>query len=219
MSVLDVVRALRKANRDVGAKTVEQAGIEFVLRGLGFLRGMEDVENTPVGYLTPQGFQPVAGMSGSMGSLGAEPSPRDKGHRPLLVRDLGRVSMGPAFRRGAMADDRGEVVGGVVVMRFGANPREVAQAVHKELNKLNDPEAGVLPDGVKIRPFYDRTGLIDATVATLETAVKLELWITLAVVLLFLLHLRTSVIVAAGVPVAVLLTLGMMKASASRRTS
>ena len=74
------------------------------------------------------------------------------------------VRIGPAFRRGALADDRMEQVGGVVVMRFGANPRDVIARIRKAVQRMNDPANGVLPDGVRIVPFYDRTQLIDETV-------------------------------------------------------
>ena len=227
VGILDVARAIRRANVDVGAKTIEQAGAEYVLRGVGFIEGIQDIEDTAVGYMTARGFVPVSGVMGmgggmspgTMGMPGPEPRglPAEDGalsgapidlertHRPLLVRDVARVELGPEFRRGALADERGEVVGGVVVMRFGENPRDVIARVHEAILRLNDPANGLLPAGVRITPFYDRTLLIDETVETLETALIHELWITVAVVILFMLHLRSSLIVAAGVPLAVLL--------------
>lgn len=215
-SVLDVSRAIRRANLDVGAKTIEHAGTEFVLRGLGFIRGLEDLERVPVGYMGPAGFQPAAGAASmSMGGSGRDlltpPEDAPRAHRPLFVRDVAQISLGPEFRRGALADGAGELVGGVVVMRFGENPREVIGRVRERILAMNDPESGFLPEGVRIRPFYDRTSLIDETVETLEIALAHELWITLLVVGVFLLHLRSSLIVAAGLPLAVLLSFALME--------
>ncbi|MHC4931417.1 MAG: efflux RND transporter permease subunit [Planctomycetota bacterium] len=211
VGLMDVVRATRESNLDVGAKTIEAAGMEYVVRGLGFLKNRRDIEESVVGLTTKRGFVPAAGMG--MRPMGESresgdailPSTEELPHTPLRVRDVGDVRIGPAFRRGALADHRAEQVGGVVVMRFGANPREVIAGVRAAVLRMNDPASGVLPEGVKIVPFYDRTQLIDETVHTLETALLHELWITIAVVLLFLLHLRSSLIIAASLPIAVLM--------------
>ncbi|MEN8150122.1 MAG: efflux RND transporter permease subunit [Planctomycetota bacterium] len=185
VGVLDVVRALRESNFDVGAKTIETAGMESIVRGLGFLTGIGDIEEVVVA---------------------TDP------HTPVRVRDVADVGIGPAFRRGALADHRREQVGGVVTMRFGANPRDVIRGVRERVLFLNDPANGLLPEGVRVIPFYDRTQLIDETVATLEHALMLELWITILVVVLFLLHLRSSLIIAATLPIAVLLSFIAMSA-------
>jgi len=213
VTVQDVVRAIRTSNYDVGAKTVEAGGMENIVRGLGFLRSRQDIEETVVGLATTRGEHGTMRMTG-----GATPAPRGAGrpyvllppveemtHSPILVRDVADVRIGPAFRRGALADDRTEQVGGVVVMRFGANPRDVAAGVREAVLRMNDPASGILPEGVRVSPFYDRTQLINETIDTLETALVQELWITVAVVLLFLLHLRSSLIIAATLPIAVLL--------------
>jgi len=185
VGIMDVVRALRTSNFDVGAKTIEAAGMESIVRGLGFLTGVEDIEEVVVGTAS---------------------------HTPVRVRDVADVRIGPAFRRGALADHRTEQVGGVVAMRFGANPRDVIRGVREKVLALNDPANGALPDGVRVIPFYDRTQLIDETVATLEHSLFLELWITILVVVLFLLHLRSSLIIAATLPIAVLLSFIAMQA-------
>jgi Cu(I)/Ag(I) efflux system membrane protein CusA/SilA len=186
VSVLAVKRAIREGNLDVGAKTIESAGMESIVRGIGFLKSVEDIEEVVV-------------------RAGAD-------HSPVRVRDIGEVRIGPAFRRGALADHRTEQTGGVVVMRFGANPREVIRGVRDAILRLNDPANGALPEGVRIAPFYDRTQLIDETVETLEHALLLELWITILVVVLFLLHLRSSLIIAATLPIAVLMSFIAMEA-------
>jgi Cu(I)/Ag(I) efflux system membrane protein CusA/SilA len=205
VGLMDVVRALRTTNRDVGAKTIESSGLEYVVRGLGFIEDVHDIEETVVGVTTRQGFVPAAGRAMRSGASSTATRDETLPHSPLRVRDVAEVRIGPAFRRGALADDRAERVGGVVVMRFGANPREVIERVREAVRRLNDPANGMLPAGVRIQPFYDRTQLIDETVETLESALLQELWITVLVVVLFLLHLRSSLIIAATLPVAVLL--------------
>jgi len=226
VGVMDVVRAIRGSNIDVGAKTIEAAGMEYIVRGLGFLKGIHDVEEVVVGVATPKGFVPAASMGSMAAALGGsrssamdmegpppirgegDPAPSlpvhaDLPHTPVRVKDVASVTVGPAFRRGVLADERGERAGGVVTMRFGANPREVIAALRERVLALN--ASGTLPEGVRITPFYDRTQLIEETVATLEEALIDELWITVLVVVIFLLHLRSSLIIAATLPIAVLM--------------
>lgn len=175
-----VMEAVERGNIDVGAKTIETAGMELAIRGLGFIKRVEDVESLVVD---------------------------SRGGVPIFVRDVGTVSLGPDFRRGALADHRGERVGGVVTMRYGANPKDVIAGLKAKLAEL-EPS---LP-GVRVTPFYDRTQLVDETLGTLTEALAQELLITLCVVVLFLLHLRTSLIVAATLPLAVLLAFIGMRA-------
>ncbi len=175
-----VTSAIRKSNIDVGAKTVEVGGMEYIVRGRGFLGAgqepadaIEDIEDTVV---------------------------ESRDGIPLRIRDLGRVQLGPEFRRGAIDLNGTEAVGGVVVMRFGENPREVIDRVKEKIEQL-EPSL----EGVKIRIIYDRTGLINETISTLTTALSQQVVITAVVILLFLLHLRASVVVAFTLPVAVLM--------------
>tara|TARA_R110002072_G_scaffold302603_1_gene486651 strand:- start:112110 stop:115595 length:3486 start_codon:yes stop_codon:yes gene_type:complete len=174
-----LIEAVRKSNIDVGAKTVESGGMEFIIRGRGFIgagkdsaQAVEDIENTVV---------------------------RTRGGIPLRVRDLGHVQLGPEFRRGAIDLNGTEAVGGVVVMRFGENPREVIDRVKAKIKQIEPALSGV-----KIRTIYDRTGLINETITTLTEALSQQLVITAVVILLFLLHLRASLVVAITLPVAVL---------------
>jgi len=192
VGLMDVVAALKASNLDVGAKTIEAAGLEYVVRGLGFLKGRGDIEETVVKVRK-------AAMSGAAPGM-------PMAHAPVRVRDVADVSIGPAFRRSALADGRTELVGGVVVMRFGGNPGDVIARVREAVLRINDPKNGILPEGVRVVPFYDRTQLIEATVQTLEHALSQELWITIAVVAIFLLHIRSSLIIAATLPIAVLLS-------------
>ncbi|MCO6455706.1 MAG: efflux RND transporter permease subunit [Pirellulaceae bacterium] len=181
-----LIRAIRESNLDVGAKTVESGGMEFVIRGRGFIgasggteQAVADIESTVV--LSRQGI-------------------------PVRVRDLGDVQLGPDFRRGALDLNGAETVGGVVVMRFGENPRAVIDRVRQKIEQL-EPSL----QGVKIHAIYDRTGLIDETIATLTGALREELLITLVVIVLFLLHVRASLVVAVTLPLAVLLTFIAMR--------
>lgn len=175
-----LVDAVRASNMDVGAKTVESGGMEFIIRGRGFIgsdqdvdSAIEDIEQTVV---------------------------RTRDGVPLRIRDVGRVQLGPGFRRGAIDLNGAEAVGGVVVMRFGENPREVLDRVKDKIQQI---EPGL--SGVKIRTIYDRTGLIDETIGTLTTALTQQVAITAVVIMLFLLHLRASLVVAVTLPLAVLL--------------
>ncbi|MCC6464914.1 MAG: efflux RND transporter permease subunit, partial [Planctomycetes bacterium] len=127
-----VVQGVRNSNLDVGAKVIEEGGIEFVIRGVGFIKQVADLEQVVL---------------------------KNDGHTPVLLRDVARVQLGPEFRRGALADQHGEKVGGVVTIRYGANPQQVIENVKAELAKLEP----ALPEGVTITPFYDRTKLIDQT--------------------------------------------------------
>ncbi|QDT67915.1 Cation efflux system protein CusA [Planctomycetes bacterium MalM25] len=181
-----VMMAVKGSNVDVGAKTIESSGMEFIVRGKGFLgtggdtaKAVRDIEETVI---------------------------EQRDGVPLRIRDVARVQLGPDFRRGALDYNGGEAVGGVVVMRYGENPREVIDRVKARIEQL-EPSL----EGVSIKGVYDRTGLIDETVGTLTKALQEEVLITAVVILLFLLHIRSSLIVAATLPVAVLLSFIAMK--------
>ncbi|MCH8045115.1 MAG: efflux RND transporter permease subunit [Planctomycetes bacterium] len=175
-----VIAAVRDSNIDVGAKTVESSGMEFIVRGKGFIGSDQD----PAKTLTEIEETVVVSRAGI----------------PVRIRDVAGVQIGPDFRRGALDWNGTEAVGGVVVMRHGENPREVIQRVRKKIETL-EPSLG----GVKIHGIYDRTVLIDETVGTLASALGQEIIITMVVILLFLLHVRASIVVATTLPVAVLM--------------
>lgn len=175
-----VISAVKDSNIDVGAKTVESGGMEYVIRGRGFIgqnkdvqQSLADIEKTVV--LSREGV-------------------------PVRIRDLGQVQLGPDYRSGAIDLNGTEAVGGVVVMRFGENPREVIRRVREKIEQI---EPGL--QGVKVVPVYDRTGLINETVETLTESLREELVITAVVIVLFLLHVRASIIVAVTLPMAVLM--------------
>ncbi|MHC5012637.1 MAG: efflux RND transporter permease subunit, partial [Planctomycetota bacterium] len=179
VSLAQVAEAVRRSNLDVGAKVVEEEGVEYVLRGVGFVKRLRDLEETVV---------------------------VETDHVPIRIRDVGTVTLGPAFRRGALADERGEVVGGVVTMRYGANPLDVIDRVKVAMERLRPS----LPENVVIRPFYDRTLLIHQTQDTLIETLQFEVAITVIVILLFLLHIRSSLLVAITLPSAVLISFAAM---------
>ncbi|HBE68643.1 MAG TPA: cation transporter [Planctomycetaceae bacterium] len=181
-----VMMSVKSSNMDVGAKTLETTGMEFILRGKGFLgtdgdraKALRDLEDTVV---------------------------EQRDGVPVRIRDLATVQLGPDFRRGALDFNGAEAVGGVVVMRYGENPRDVVSRVHEKIAQLEPALSGVT-----IRSVYDRTGLIDETMATLTDALMEEVLITSAVILLFLLNIRSSFIVAICLPVAVLISFVAMR--------
>jgi copper/silver efflux system protein len=180
-----LVAAVRQSNIDVGAKAVESGGMEFIVRGRGFLGGGDPQDTVP-------DIEETVVMS------------RDG--VPIRVRDLGTVQVGPEFRRGAIDLNGAEAVGGIVVMRFGENPRKVIDAVKSRMASL-EPSLG----GVTFEVVYDRTELINETIATLTEALQGEVIITVVVVLLFLLHIRGSIVVAVTLPIAVLMTFVAMR--------
>jgi Cu(I)/Ag(I) efflux system membrane protein CusA/SilA len=181
-----VIDAVRASNIDVGAKTVESGGMEFIVRGKGFIGSgkteqetLQQIEDTVV--LTRDGV-------------------------PVRVRDLAQVQTGPAFRDGALDFNGQEAVGGIVVMRYRENPRDVIQRVTQKIESLQS-ELG----GIKIHGIYDRTLLIDETVATLSGSIAQETLITIVVMVMFLLHVRASIVIAITLPMAVLMSFIGMK--------
>jgi Cu(I)/Ag(I) efflux system membrane protein CusA/SilA len=185
----DVFQAVRMSNVDVGARTIEINRVEYVVRGLGFLRSVDDLEQVVVKVVD---------------------------NVPVTVRDVGKVSMGPALRRGVLDKDGAEAVGGVVVVRYGDNPLQVIRNVHARIEEIS---AGLpsktLADGtvskVTVVPFYDRSGLIRETLGTLNTAISHEVLVTVLVVLVMVTHLATSLLVSAVLPLAILMAFIAMK--------
>ena len=174
VKLAEVITAVKRSNLDVGAKVVQDSGMEFLVRGVGFIKTVEDVENIVI---------------------------RARDGVPLTVKNVAHVHLGPDFRRGALDKEGAETVGGVVVMRYGDNPQKVIRGVKSKIDEI----VPALPPGVRIVTFYDRTGLIKETMGTLKKALSHEIIITIVVILLFLLHVRSSIIVATTLPLAVLL--------------
>ena len=189
VSLAQVFRAVQRSNADVGARTIEVNRVEYVIRGVGFLRSLEDIEDTVIAVRDNVGVR---------------------------IRDIAHVGLGPALRRGALDKGGAEAVGGVVVVRFGANPLEVIQRVKAKIAEITPglPQR-VLEDGtrshVAIVPFYDRTGLIHETLGTLEQALRLEILVAVLVVVVMVRHVRSSGLIAATLPLAVLMAFIGMK--------
>ncbi|MEO7474386.1 MAG: CusA/CzcA family heavy metal efflux RND transporter [Gemmatimonadales bacterium] len=178
-----IADAVRGANQDVGARTIEVAGSDYAIRGRGYFRGVEDIGNVAVG-------------SGRQG-------------RPIRVSDVAQVTIGPDLRIGiAERNGRGEAVGGVVVMRFGANALDVTNRVKAKLAEL----APSLPPGVRVVTTYDRSELIDHSIDTLKRTLLEESVIVALVCLVFLLHARSALVAIATLP------LGIMAALAATRS-
>ncbi|MCK6620128.1 MAG: efflux RND transporter permease subunit [Calditrichaceae bacterium] len=184
VSLEEVFQAVKMSNLDVGARTIEVNRVEYIIRGVGFVKQIEDIENSVV---------------------------KVNDNVPIYVRNLGRVTLGPALREGALDKGGAEAVGGVVVVRYGANPLEAIKNVKKKIAEITPglPQKQ-LPGGtlskVAIVPFYDRTGLIYETLGTLNSALLEEILVTVIVVILMLLHLRSSLLISGLLPLAVLLT-------------
>ena len=177
-----VVDAVRGANQDVGARTVEVAGADYAIRGLGYFRGVEDIAKVAVG----------AGTGG----------------RPVRVGDVARVTIGPDLRLGiAELNGQGEAVGGVVVMRYGENALRVINAVKHRIAEI----APTLPAGVRIVPTYDRSDLIQGSIKTLWRTLIEESIIVGLVCVLFLLHARSALVALATLPLGILIALAVIR--------
>ncbi|MFW5653265.1 MAG: efflux RND transporter permease subunit, partial [Planctomycetota bacterium] len=189
VSLSMVLNAVRRSNVDVSARTIEVNRAEYVIRGVGRIDSLEDIEQIPVGL-------------------------RDD--TPILLADIATVSHGPALRRGALTKAGAEAVGGVVVVRYGENPMAVIERVKAEIEAIGPGlPTKVLADGtlsrVTIVPFYDRTHLINETLGTLESAIVQQILVTLAVVVLMVMHLRSSLLISSMLPLTVLMTFIGMK--------
>lgn len=185
----NVFEAVRMSNIDVGARTIEINRVEYVIRGIGFIKSLTDIEDTVV---------------------------RVTENLPIRIRDVARVTAGPSLRRGLLDKGGAEVVGGVVVVRYAANPLEAIKNVKDKIREISPGlPAKTLPDGtvakVTIVPFYDRTGLILETLGTLNTALVQQIMVTVIVVVFSLLHLRSSILISGLLPLAVLMCFIGMK--------
>jgi len=184
-----VINAIRTSNNDVGGREIEITGTEHLVRGLGYIKSLKDIEVIPVGT--------------------------NGNGTPILIRDLGTVALGPDLRRGiATLDNKGEVVGGIVVMRYGENALNVIHAVKAKLKEIKPS----LPPGVKIVPTYDRSDLIVRAIETLRRTLTEELVIVSVVILIFLWHIPSAIIPILTIPIAIILSfipMDMMRVTAN----
>jgi copper/silver efflux system protein len=189
VTLAQVAGAVKGSNLDVGARTIEVNQVEFVVRGLGFVKSLEDLEETVV---------------------------VSRDNTPIRVSDVASVTVGPALRRGALDDAGAPAVGGVVVARFMENPLAVISAVKEQIERLGPGlPRKTLENGevsqVTIVPFYDRTTLIHDTLDTLSSALLMQILITVIVVLIMLRNLRSSLLISGLLPLGVLTAFVVMK--------
>lgn len=180
VKLMDVLTAVKRSNIDIGAKVFEEGGAEFIVRGVGFIKKIGDIENIVISTHTGT---------------------------PVYIKNIGTVTLGPDFRRGALDREGKEVTGGVVLMRYGENPLRVIEGIKKKIEEL---KVG-LPPGVRIVPFYDRTGLIIRSINTLRDALIGEILITIFVIVVFLLHFWGSMIISIVLPIGVLISFILMR--------
>ncbi|WP_430815656.1 efflux RND transporter permease subunit [Carboxylicivirga sp. RSCT41] len=189
VTIAQIMSAVKSSNLDIGARTIEFNRAEYLVRALGYIKNLEDLEKSVV-------------------------TVRD--NVPIRLKDVAKINFGPATRRGGLDKGGAEAVGGVVVARYGANP---LQTIENMKAKIAEIEPGLpsktLADGtvskVTIVPFYDRTGLIKETLGTLEEAISLELLISILVVIVLVFNLRASFLISSLLPIGVLITFITMR--------
>ncbi len=180
VSLNDVMTAVGQSNLNVGGKTLEENGMEFVVRGVGLIHNIADLENTVL---------------------------LEKNGTPITLKNVARIELGGDFRRGTLDVNGKEVVGGTVVMRTGENAREVIAKVKAKIAQIGPS----LPPGIVIKPFYDRSELIDRTLDTLKHALTEEIILVTLAHLIFLFHFRSILIVTLPLPVSILISFILMK--------
>ncbi|MCG2418812.1 efflux RND transporter permease subunit [Aequorivita sp. F47161] len=189
ISLSEIVKAVKESNKDIGAQTMEINQVEYLVRGLGYIKSVSDIEDAVV---------------------------TSENYTSIRIKDIAKVSLGPAPRRGILDKEGAEVVGGVITARYGANPMEVINNVKEKLAELS---AGLpskeLSDGtvsqLTVVPFYDRSILIQETLNTLDEALSLEILITIFVIIVMVFNLRASILISGLLPVAVLMVFIAMK--------
>ena len=172
---MDVANALKANNRDVGGSIYESNRMGYMIRGLGYIKDIKDIEDISVGSYK---------------------------NTPGKLKDVADVQMSSDIRLGIVDENgEGETVGGVVVARYGENAKDVIDNVKE---KLSDVEKG-LPPGVKIKVAYDRSDLIEAAIATLKEALWEEIVVVCIVVLLFMFHVRSAIVAIVAIPLSILI--------------
>ncbi len=177
IGISEVIQAIRRSNNEVGGRVIETSEREYMIRGQGYITSVDDLQVIPVGT--------------------------DQQGTPLTIRDVAHVTIGPDIRRGlAELDGTGEAVGGIVIMRYGENALEVIDRVKQKLLELGPS----IPEGIRVVPVYDRSGLILRAIATLQEKL-VEICIVVSLVsLLFLFHVRSAFVPILLIPVSVLLS-------------
>ena len=177
-----VKNAIQRSNNDVGGRLVEKSETEYMVRGLGYIKSIDDLKTIPVGV--------------------------DKNGTPIRLQDVANIHLGPELRRGVVdLNGEGEVVGGVVIMRFGENALATIQKVREKLESL---KAG-LPEGVEIIPVYDRGDLIERAVSSLNKSLIEEIIIVSLIIIAFLLHARSALVIIVTLPIGILMAFIVMR--------
>ncbi len=189
VNINQIISAVKNSNLDIGARTIEFNKVEYLVRALGYVKSLEDLEASVVVV-------------------------RD--NVPIRLKDVANITYGPATRRGGLDKDGVEAVGGVVVARYGENPLTVIEALKDKIKEVSTGlPSKTLDDGtiskVTIIPFYDRTGLIYETLGTLEEALSLEILISIIVVIILVMNLRASFLISSLLPIGVLMTFIVMR--------
>lgn len=178
--LMNVAEKIKANNNDVGGRKFEQSDIGYIIKGIGYIKNIKEIENIPL-----KTFNSI----------------------PVRVKDIASVQMGGELRLGIIDENgEGEKVGGIIIMRYGENAKDVIERIKEKLPVI---EKG-LPLGVKFKTAYDRSTLIDATIATLKNAVIEEIVVVAIVLLIFLLHVRSALIVIITIPISVLISFIMM---------
>ena len=181
VSIESVVRAIRGSNQDVGGRVIELAEREYMVRGKGYLRGIDDLEQIVL---------------------------KAEGGTPVLLRDIARIELGPDERRGiAELNGEGETVAGIVMARYGENALDVIRAVKERITEISSG----LPEGVRIEPVYDRSALILRAIKTLRTTLIEEFLVVALVCALFLMHVRSALVAIVMLPIGVLMAFIAMR--------
>ncbi|MEE9465591.1 MAG: CusA/CzcA family heavy metal efflux RND transporter, partial [Candidatus Neomarinimicrobiota bacterium] len=174
--------AIKRSNNDVGGRLIEMAETEFMVRGLGYIQSIDDLKKVPLGV--------------------------DRNGTPILLASVANIHLGPELRRGlADRDGEGEVVGGIIVMRYGENALEV---IHNVRQKIEDLKVG-LPEGVTIKPAYDRSLLIERAIDNLKEKLIEESIVVALVCIIFLLHFRSALVAIFTLPVGILMAFMVMR--------
>jgi len=189
VDIKKIMNAVKNSNLDIGAQTIEFNKAEYLVRGLGYIKSLSDLEESVVSVVD---------------------------HTPIRLKDVAKIQFGPSTRRGGLDKSGVEAVGGVVVARYGANPLETIQNLKDKIAEVAPGlPSKTLADGtvskVTIVPFYDRSGLIQETLGTLESSLSHEILISILVVIVLVLNLRASILISSLLPIGVLMTFILMK--------
>ena len=189
VDIIKIMNAVKNSNKDIGAQTIEFNKVEYIVRGLGYIKNLKDLEESVVAV---------------------------NDHTPIRLKDVAKIQFGPSTRRGGLDKNGVEAVGGVVVARYGTNPLKTINDLKIKIEEISTGlPSKTLENGsvskVTIIPFYDRSNLIQETLGTLESALSHEILISILVIIVLVLNLRASILISSLLPIGVLMTFILMK--------